>query len=271
MPIITISRGSYSHGKEIAEKVAQKLGYKCIARDVLLETSKEFNIPEIKLIHAVQNAPSLFDKFTHRKERYIAFIEVAILTHLQKDKYVYHGFAGQFFLRYVPHVLKVRVNADLEDRLKIVMERDNISREKAQNLIELVDEARRKWSEYLYGIDTWDSRLYDLVIHIDKITVEDAVDMVCDIARLDRFQTTPESQKAVDDLAIAARVKAALMSVKPELQVCAEDGVVFVRGKAPLLEERYLAEEIKKVSGGIPGVKETRIDVFPIETDYVNG
>ena len=95
--------------------------------------------------------------------------------------------------------------------------------------------------------------------------------MVCDIARLDRFQTTPESQKAVDDLAIAARVKAALMSVKPELQVCAQDGVVFVRGKAPLLEERYLAEEIKKVSGGIPGVKETRIDVFPIETDYVNG
>jgi hypothetical protein len=97
MPIITISRGSYSHGKEIAEKVARKLGYECIARDVLLEASKEYNIPEIKLIHAVQNAPSIFDKFTHRKERYIAFIEVAILTHLQKDKYVYHGFAGQFF------------------------------------------------------------------------------------------------------------------------------------------------------------------------------
>ncbi|MGO9691663.1 MAG: cytidylate kinase family protein, partial [Syntrophobacteraceae bacterium] len=50
MAIITISRGSYSNGKEVAEKVAQKLGYKCYAREVILEASKEFNIPEIKLV-----------------------------------------------------------------------------------------------------------------------------------------------------------------------------------------------------------------------------
>ncbi|MBW1912541.1 MAG: cytidylate kinase family protein, partial [Deltaproteobacteria bacterium] len=45
MPIITISRGSYSKGKEVAEKVSQKLGYECISRDVLLEASEEFNVP----------------------------------------------------------------------------------------------------------------------------------------------------------------------------------------------------------------------------------
>ena len=151
------------------------------------------------------------------------------------------------------------------------MKRDNVTREEAEYFIERIDEARRKWSEYLYGIDTWDSRLYDLVIHIDKITVEDAVDMVCHTARLDRFQTTPASQKAVDDFAITARVKAALMDVKPDLQVCAEDGVVYVRAKAPLLEEAFLADEIRKVSGGIPGVKETRIDVFPSGMDYIFG
>jgi cytidylate kinase len=263
MPVITISRGSYSRGKEIAEKVARKLGYECIARDVLLEASKEFNVPEIKLVHAVQNAPSFFDKFSYTKERYITFIEAAILTHLQKDNYVYHGFAGHFFLRYVPHVIKVRVNADLEDRVNIVMERDNVSREEAHFFIERIDEARRRWSEYLYGIDTRDSRLYDLVIHVGKITVEDAVDMVCDTARLERFQTTPESQKAVDDLAIAARVKAAVMAVKPDLQVCAEDGVVFVRARASLFQHRALTDEILKVSNEIPGVKETRFHVFP--------
>ena len=36
MAVITISRGSYSRGKEIAEKVAAKLGYTCISRDLLL-------------------------------------------------------------------------------------------------------------------------------------------------------------------------------------------------------------------------------------------
>jgi hypothetical protein len=39
MSVITISRGSYSHGKEIAEKVAQKLGYECISREIILEAA----------------------------------------------------------------------------------------------------------------------------------------------------------------------------------------------------------------------------------------
>jgi hypothetical protein len=63
MAIITISRGSYSKGKQIAEKVAKTLGYECISREVLLEASKEFNIPEVKLIRAVHDAPSILSRF----------------------------------------------------------------------------------------------------------------------------------------------------------------------------------------------------------------
>jgi hypothetical protein len=59
MAIITISRGSYSHGKEIAEKVAKKLNYDIISREVLIEASRQFNVPEVKLLHAIKDAPSL--------------------------------------------------------------------------------------------------------------------------------------------------------------------------------------------------------------------
>ena len=97
MAIITISRGSYSKGKEIAEKVAQELGYKCIARRVLLEASEEFNVPEVILRRAIHDAPSFFKYVSHSKERYIAFIQAEILKHLRKDNIVYHGLAGHFF------------------------------------------------------------------------------------------------------------------------------------------------------------------------------
>jgi len=40
MSVIAISRGSFSHGKEIAEKVASKLDYKCMSKDLILEMSK---------------------------------------------------------------------------------------------------------------------------------------------------------------------------------------------------------------------------------------
>lgn len=81
MGLITISRGSYSRGKETAEKLAHKLGYECISRDILLEASAHFNIPEVKRVRAIHDAPSFFDRFQHGKEKYILFIREALLEH----------------------------------------------------------------------------------------------------------------------------------------------------------------------------------------------
>jgi len=85
------------------------LGYECISRDIILEASEQFNIPEIKLIRAIHDAPSILDRFTYGKERYIAFLRAALLKHLQRDNVVYHGLAGHLFLQNIPHVLKVRI------------------------------------------------------------------------------------------------------------------------------------------------------------------
>ena len=146
MPIITISRGSYSYGKAIAEKVAEKLNYECIARDVLLEASKEFNLPEIKLLRAVKDAPSILDRFVYGKEKYIAYIQASLLKHLKKDNVVYHGLAGQFFVKDIPHVLRVRINADIKERVKLVTEREGVTEKKALRLITNLDAQRKKWS-----------------------------------------------------------------------------------------------------------------------------
>ena len=116
MSIVTISRGSYSKGKEVAEKVAQRLGYECIAREVLLDTSEHFNIPEIKLVRALHDAPSVLERFTYGKEKYLTFLESVFLEHVQKDNVVYHGLAGHYFLKGISHVLKIRIMSDLEDR-----------------------------------------------------------------------------------------------------------------------------------------------------------
>jgi cytidylate kinase len=205
MSIITISRGSYSHGSLVAEKVAQQLGYKCISRDVLIEVSDEFNVSEIKLTRAIRDAPSVLDRYTFGREKYIAFIQAAIFEHLRKDNTVYHGFAGHFFVKEIPHVLKVRIIADMDKRVECMMAREAVSETEALKMVRRVDEGRKKWSQKLYGIDTWDSRLYDLVVNIEKITLDDAVDMICRTVKLKPFQTTPESQKQMDKLAHQAR------------------------------------------------------------------
>jgi cytidylate kinase len=207
MSIITISRGTYHRGKEVAEKLAQKLGYACISREILLEASEEYNVPEIKLIRAIEDAPSILDRLTRQKEKYVAFIRAALLKHVQKDNVVYHGLFGHFFLQDIPHVLKVRIVGDLEARVADEVKREGISAEKAREIIMRDDEERRKWALYLYGADAWDATLYDLVIHLKAITVDDAVTVISNVAGLPGFQTTPESQQAIDNLVEAARME----------------------------------------------------------------
>jgi cytidylate kinase len=212
MSIITISRGSYSRGKEVAEKLAQALGYQCLSRDILLEASERYNIPEIKLIRAIHDAPSILERLTYSKESYVAYIRAALLRHVQKDNLVYHGLAGHFLLQALPHVLKVRIIADLADRVKEEMKRENISAEEARQILQKDDEERRKWSKNLYGIDTWDPSLYDLVIDIKCISVDAAVDLIKCTLQGPCFQSTPETQKLVDEMSLAAQEEAAKLS-----------------------------------------------------------
>jgi len=205
MGIITISRGSYTRGKEIAQKLGEKLGYKCISRELLLKDSKDFNIPEVKLLQATQDSPSIFDKVKDGKRKYTAFIREAFLEYIQTDNVVYDGFAGHYFTREIPNILKVRIIANIDYRIKVVMERENISEEKARKFIYNLDVERRKWSMYLYGIDTNATELYDLVLQIDNLGVDDAIDFIYDVAKRPCFQTTPEAQEKLKEMLASAR------------------------------------------------------------------
>lgn len=267
MAIITVSRGSYSKGKEIAEGVAERLGYDCISRDMLLEASEHFNIPEIKLVRALHDAPSVLERFTHGREKFLTFIQEKILEHAQKDNLVYHGLAGYFMLKNVHHVLKVRILADIEDRVRLEMEREGLSKEKALKLLRKDDEERRKWTLALEGKDPWDARLYDLIIHIHKITVDDSIGLICNTVELQHFKTTPESQKTVDDLLLACQAKIKLIDEMPASMVSADNGSIIVNITKDITRDisrdARLSDQVNRLLEGTPGVKDVKVRVSP--------
>ena len=224
-----------------------------------IDASKEFNIPEVQLVRAIHDAPSVLDRFTYGKEKYIAYFQSALLKCLERDNIVYHGLAGHFFLKGVCHVLKVRIISDIEDRVRLEMARQKISAEEAMSLLKKDDEERRKWSLNLYGIDTADALLYDLVIHIRKIKVDDAVDLICHTVGLDRFKTTLESRKAMEDLVLASEVRTTLLDVKPDIQVHVRNGIVTLGATTLMIKDPELAERMTSITRRIPGVKDVRI------------
>ncbi len=266
MGIITISRGSYSKGKEIAEQLARNLGYQCISRDILLEASTHFNVPEVKLIRAIHDAPSFFKRFGHGKEKYINFIREAFLEHVQKDNLVYHGLAGHFFLKDIPNILKIRVIANIEDRVKEEMKRENISKKEARFLLAKDDEERRQWSLHLYGIDTKDSSLYDIVLHINELKVNDAVEILTDIAKRPCFQTSRESQGKIKDQYLAAKVQAALFGEIPSIGVKCKNAIIYVTIETDLSLEKDMIDSVNNMLKDMDEIKEIRVNVIPFET-----
>jgi len=288
MPIVTISRESYTQAKDVAEKVAEKLGFRCVSREVLIEASEEFNVPEVKLLKAIRDAPFVLDRLTFGKERYTAYIQVALLQRLQSDQVVYHGLAGHHLVKGISHVLKVRIIGNMEDRVKTLMRRAEvfdqaavamkgismpgvtrpgaprpISKGKALRIIKESEEARRKWGLHLYGVDTQDPDLYDLVIHINRLSVDDAADLICRAAGMDRFRATSESRQAMDDLLLAARIKANLVERHPRIVVTANGGIVHVALEGGSSSE---AEAIREAVPQIPGVEKVEVNVYPFVT-----
>jgi len=260
LSIITISRGSYSRGKEIAEKLAERLGYDCICRESLFEDVEGLDARDAKLISAVDDIPSVFSRFQHGRETFITFIQSTLMQKLRKDNVVYEGFVGHVFLKDIPNILKVRIISGYEDRVNIVSERDRISKDQALKLIKIIDGKRKKWSQYLYDIDPSDSNQYDLVINVDQIPMEVAVDTLVKISGLTQFKMTSEAMKKIGNLALAAQMRNALLHNYSGVEVSAKEGKVFVSTDISSKSRIELIAEIERLAKIIPDLKEINLE-----------
>jgi len=254
-----ISRGSFSRGKEIAEKVSRRLGYRCVSREDLLRKTRDFDVAEIKLIRAFEGEPSFLDRFAHKKARYIGTMQSALLNQLKEDNVLYHGLVFHFFVRDFPEILKVRIISGTETRAKEYMEREGISRKKARRLVQKIDQQRSKWGRILYGIDPANAGLYDMVLQIDRVTEEDAVSAICHFAGLPQFQMTGESLEILRNLALAAEVKTYLTDIKADFEVCIDDGFVSLVVKPSAAKKPDLAGRLGEIMKRLPGLKGIKI------------
>lgn len=268
MPIVTISRGSYSRGRKVAEALARELGYECLSRDILVESSEQFNIPEIKLVKALHDAPSVLDRFHHGQERFRNYFKSSFLTQMAKGNIVYHGLAGHFFLQNISHVLKVRINAKMSCRVEEEAKREGCSKASALYRLKKDDEERRRWSLQLYGKDTWDSRLYDMVFCVDSLTVDDIVGILVTTIKKKQFQETAESIAALNKRALLAKIYALVTPVSPMAKVTLINGssVEIANINGCLKTDRATRQRVANIIKDEFGF-ETVLYREPVETD----
>jgi cytidylate kinase len=259
MAVITISRGSFSGGKMLAECLAHELGYRCIDRDVIVEKAAAAGASQESLREALAKPPTFWDRFTHTRYRYLTIIQAALCEEVSGGSAVYHGNAGHLLLHGVSHVLRARIVAPISFRTATVQERLKLPYDGAVAYIERMDRDRERWTQYLYNVDWRDPSLYDIVLNLEALNIRQACLVIATTVRQDCFAETEESRAAMRDLMVASRVRAALAVDEAtqafELQVTASDGAVSVIGKLPRDANVRAIEEVALRVAGVSSVE----------------
>jgi cytidylate kinase len=270
MPIITVSRGTMSGGKALAECVAATLGCDCIAREVLVEGAAKLGVSEEFLRGRMERSPGLWERLTAERRTYILAVQAALAEQVSRHDVVYHGLAGHFLLREIPEVLRVRLIAPVGMRVKALMEQRGMTREEAERFIAEVDQHRARWTRLMYDADIEDPGVFDLVVNLEKASIDSACAVVVAMVRRPEFVIDAAARARLVDFALACQVRLAL-AVQPatrglELDVTARDGMVTLTGKVPKPDmlthasERWMGE-LRQVVEGVPGVKRVILDV----------
>lgn len=265
MSIISISHDAFAHGTEIAERVAKRLGIACFSREVVYEAAKAYNVDEGVIEKALHDAPRLMERLSSSKERHIAMVRAALLRRLQDGEGVYHGFAGHFFLADVPNVLRIRIVACFEARVREEVRRLKVDEEEARRSLRQEDEERGRWTKYMYGTDYRRPEQYDMCLNLGLMPPDDAVEIILAAAKQPAYTSTLGQARRLKDLAIAAECEARLLGEFSGVKASSIEGKMHVMVKGALGQEGEIASRVREQCKTIKGSASVCVNVNETE------
>jgi CheY-like chemotaxis protein/cytidylate kinase len=255
MAIVLIFSGSFCHGDEIADAVAQRLGYDRIDAEVIRKASRDRGVPEPKLVKAMSGPPPFFNRLTHEREKNLAYVKAALADLIQQDDVVYHGFASHFVPQAVTHALRVCLIANLDYRLAAAATQQNLPPGKAAKAIARDDAERQRWTQLLLGREAYADNLYDILLPMHDTTVAEAVATICTNTQQPNLTVTGASGQATTDFLLAARVNVALADKGHDVEVTADAGRISIGVNKHVVREGHYYRKLEAVAMEIAGVE----------------
>lgn len=202
--VITISREIGSGGGSVARKLAEKLNVPCADKQLLQSLEEKFNLTRAGIEHLKSSKKNWFTDLFKRvapnskasievgghvfssdvvqedvtlKDIYEA--EVEILNAIADEgSCVITGRSAFFILKDRPNKVDIFITASKEARIKRVMDKQNMSREDAIELIQKIDEGRDNYVKRFTGLSRYDMRNYDLILDMNSLTEDEATEKI---------------------------------------------------------------------------------------------
>ena len=263
MPNISVFYGDFCRADSVVREVFDRTGCRLVTDANILDAAVELSgIERHKLERAFSSTTSVFNKFTHEKERALAFVRLAAAESLAEQNVLVSGYLAHLIPHEITHVLRVCLIAGLQTRVAVAAEERGLADNEAVKTIARLDEERASWVRSLRGVDDpWSPQLYDMVIPMDSGSVRDAATLIEERARLPELDTTAASRQAVQDFILASRVAVALAREGHGIDVSATNGKVELTINKHVLMLERLEQELKAIAGSVTGVRgvETRV------------
>jgi len=251
MAILTVSGEYGSRGREIGRAVARSLGYAFVNKEKILEDVRGVGEKWEQWAKEYDGrCPTTWERYDWSFQGFAALIQSAILNYAAKDRVVLMGRGANFLLAGMPHALRARVTAPLEARVAELAKRESITDKAARWLIEKTDHERACFIYSLYRVQWDDPQQYDLNLNTAQTPVEESVKILIERLAERDLAKSEASQRDLEMRALAARVKAGIMTAPglllPTLDVEVDGRQLLVQGVIHNRAEKTRVEEVAK-------------------------
>jgi len=192
--VITINRELGSGGHTVGRKLAEKLGVEYFDKAVINALQERYNLSAEQIEHLKGQETGWWEQFkrkmtfsdseyelnqTNIETEDVFRAETQVLKALAKDQScVIAGRTACYIFREHPNHLSVFIQASMLSRMARVAREQNMTKQQARLTIDKVDKMRENYVREFTGTSRYDTRNYHLVINMDELTEDAAVDLI---------------------------------------------------------------------------------------------
>ncbi len=184
-PMITISREFGGRGAEIGKLVAERLGFRFYAQEIVHEIARQAHVRQ-QLVESLderlqdrigQWVTELMQGGVFAPSDYLWNLSQVVFTLGRHGRGVIIG-RGAHLILAPESTLRVRAYAPLDARIEYVMAREGLDRIEARAYTLRVDAERIAFYRQHFNVDVADPLLYDVMLNTGTMSVELCADLV---------------------------------------------------------------------------------------------
>ncbi|MGN0307941.1 MAG: AAA family ATPase [Lachnospiraceae bacterium] len=178
--VVTIGREYGSGGREIGEKLADRLGVTFYDRNLLNLAAQESGVSEEKLSETDERLEKRYFSYgvENLSEELFHFQSKIMVEKAKMESCVIVGRCSDIILKDFAHAAHIFIYADEEDKIMRIRERNNLDEVKARKLMKQTEKIRSSYYQYYTDCDWGNRENKDLLINSSKTGIEGAVEVI---------------------------------------------------------------------------------------------